>query len=153
MRFQQVRDVLDHVIIYHSELAAEYRKLAPAVQDERVGKLLGYLADHEDQQRVGLERYDESDEHRSVLDTWLQNAPDLRHIKKLEELKGCACCTSMDDVMSLAGKIHETLGDMYRTLAVSAAIGDEYDLFNSLAEFQLVENRRLSRDAGTLEMY
>lgn len=153
MRFQQVKDVLDHVIVYHRELAAEYRTLVPTVRDERVGMLLGYLADHEDQQRIGLERYDESDEHRSVLDTWLQNAPDLGHIKKLEELKGCASCTSMDDVMEQARKIHETLGDMYRTLAVSDAIGDEYDLFNSLAEFELVENRRLSRQAGRMDIY
>jgi hypothetical protein len=152
MRFQQVKNVLDHVTIYHREMAAKYRTLELAVHDERVGMLLGYLANHEDQQRVGLERYEESGEHRSVLGIWLQNAPDLVHIKTLEALKDSASNASTNDVMEQAGKINETLGDMYRTLAVSADFGDEHDLFDSLANLQLAESRRLTRDVARLEM-
>lgn len=75
MRFEQVRDALDHVIEYHDELADEYRKLAKQAHDERVRMLLVYLAGHEDKLRQGLERY-ESGDHRSVLNPWMRNAPD-----------------------------------------------------------------------------
>ncbi|CAN0196155.1 unnamed protein product [Chrysoparadoxa australica] len=102
--------------------------------------------------RTGLERY-QSGAHRSVLNTWMQNAPDLGHPKILEELKGCLCCTSVEEVLELAEKIHDTLTDMYRTLASHAAIADERLLFESLADRQLAENRRLSRDAARLDMY
>ena len=63
------------------------------------------------------------------------------------------CCTSVEEVLELAEKIHDTLTDMYRTLASHAAIADERLLFESLADRQLAENRRLSRDAARLDMY
>lgn len=152
MQFEQVKDVLNHVIAYHNELSSEYAKLAEQAHDTRVQMLLNYLAEHEEKLRAGLEGY-QSGDHRSVLDTWMQNAPNIGHPKVLEELKGCLCCATFDEVRDLARRIHDTLADMYRSLASQAAIADERQLFESLADRQNAENRRLSRDAARLESY
>ncbi|WP_043768277.1 ferritin family protein [Algiphilus aromaticivorans] len=152
MQFEQVKDVLNHVIDYHQQLSTEYGKLADEAHDPRVRMLLTYLADHEDKLRSGLEGYKTGD-HSSVLNTWMQNAPDLKHPHTLDDLKGCICCATFDEVLDLAGRIHATLTDMYRSLASQAAIADEGRLFESLADRQSAENKRLSRDAARLESY
>lgn len=152
MRFEQVKDVLEHVIDYHSELADEYHKLLEQAPDERTRMLLGYLADHEQQMRKGLEGY-RSGDHRSVLNTWMQNTPDLGHPEALQEFRGRLCCTSVDEVLDLAERIHDTLGEMYRALATGAVIADERELFESLAERQVTEKKRLSRDVARLDSY
>lgn len=152
MQFEQVKEVLNHVIGYHNELSAEYQKLAEETHDARVRMLLAYLAEHEEKLRIGLEGY-ESGDHRSVLNTWMQNAPNIGHPRILEELKGCLCCETFDEVLDLAGRIHSTLTDMYQSLASQAATADERRLFESLADRQRAENKRLSRDAARLESY
>lgn len=152
MRFEQVKNVLDHVVAYHRELALEYRKLAKQTRDPRVSMLLLYLADHEIQVRKGIEGYAAGDD-RTVLDTWLQNAPDLKHPHLLEELKDCLCCTSVDEILEIAEKIHQTLGHMYRSLARETAISEEQELFESLAQYQEAEMRRMVRDTARLDIY
>lgn len=145
MRFEQVKDVLHHVIDFHAVLAADYRTLAKQAHDERVRLLLQYLADHESRMSRGLVRYTEGNAY-NVLDTWLQNAPDLREPHVLEDLRGRLCCTTVEEVSAAAVKIHETLGQMYRQLA------DERELFDALAKFQNAETRRLVRNTSRMDM-
>lgn len=152
MRFEQVREVLEHVTGFHRELAGEYRRLLGEAHDQRVHMLLAYLADHEDKMAAGLQRY-EAEPHGAVLDTWMENAPDLSHPEDLEALKRSVDCVSTEQALIVAERIHQTLIEMYRALARQAAMAEERELFESLASGQEAEARRLSRDAARLESY
>lgn len=151
MRFEQVKDVLHHVIDFHAALAADYRMLAKQVGDERARLLLLYLAEHESRMSRGLVRYTEGNAH-NVLDTWLQNAPDLKEPHLLKDLRSGLCCTTIEEVSAAAEKIHETLGQMYRQLADASTIADERELFEALAKFQNAETRRLVRNTSRMDM-
>jgi len=150
MRFEQVKDVLHHVIDFHKALASDYRKLAGEAEDERVRLLLRYLADHENKMRQGLTRYTEGDD-RNVLDTWMQNTPDLEQPHVLADLRGCLAGTTVEDIADTAERIHATLEKLYRELVEASEIDEERELFQSLADFQNAETRRLVRNTARMD--
>lgn len=150
MRFEQVKDVLHHVIDFHKALASDYRKLANEAEDERVRLLLRYLADHENGMRQGLTRYIEGDD-RNVLDTWIQNTPDLEQPHVLEELRGRLSVTTVEEIAAAAERIHATLEKLYRELVEASEIDEERELFQSLADFQNAETRRLVRNTARMD--
>lgn len=150
MRFEQVKDVLHHVIDFHGALASDYRRLANEAEDERVRLLLRYLAEHENKMRQGLTRYTEGEVH-NVLDTWMQNTPNLEQPHVMEELRQCLACTTVEDIAATAERIHETLERLYRELVEASAIDEERELFQSLADFQNAETRRLARNTARMD--
>lgn len=150
MRFEQVRDVLDHVIAFHQSVAEDYAAMASQTDNPRLKMLLGYLEDHVRRSIKGLDAYLHGDAHK-VLNTWLQNVPDVEHPQVLETLRDRLNTASVEDVAETAEKIQETLGDMFSLLSEQAAIEGERELFASLAHYQNAEVRRLARDTARFE--
>ncbi|MBY8966649.1 hypothetical protein [Algiphilus sp.] len=147
MRFEQVKDVLNHVIAFHCDVACDYADMAAQTEDVRLKMLLAYLQEHVRSARKGLEGYIHGDA-QPVLNTWLQNAPALEHPQLLDALRKDLDVASVDTVASVAEKIQETLGDMFRTLAAQADTDGVRELFSALAAFQAAEVRRLARDTA-----
>lgn len=150
MRFEQVKDVLQHVIGFHQSIANDYAAMAEQTDNPRVKMLLGYLEDHLRGSIKGLDAYLHGDA-QNVLNTWLQHVPEMEYPQLLETLRDQLSVASVEDVASTAEKIQETLADMFWLLSEQAAIDSERELFASLAYFQNAEVRRLARDTARFE--
>lgn len=150
MRFEQVKDVLQHVIDFHKNTANDYATMAEQADKPRVKMLLGYLEDHVGDSIKGLDGYLHGDAQK-VLNTWLQNVPEMEYPQVLENLRDRLSVASVEEVASTAEKIQETLADMFWLLSEQAAIDSERELFASLAYFQNAELRRLARDTARFE--
>lgn len=150
MRFEQVKDVLTHVIAFHDDVASDYADMAQQTENPRLKMLLAYLESHIRDSMKGLDGYLQGDS-KQVLNTWLQNVPELEHPQLLEHLRDRLNVASIDEVADTAEKIQETLGEMFWLLSEQAVIPSERELFASLAYFQNAEVRRLARDTARFD--
>ncbi|SDJ39306.1 hypothetical protein [Billgrantia gudaonensis] len=154
MRFHQVKELVAWAARYHAQLADRYAGLAKGEVAERVSMALDYLAEHERKLQADLEGYlAEGGDHRGVLDTWFDDPHDFSHAPVLERLPSSIDCDSVQSVLATALTAHRTLQDLYAQRSELATGQDERQFFESLAQGQEAEVRRLARDMQRLEAY
>jgi rubrerythrin len=150
MRFRQISEVLDWTRAFHDTLANDYDGLAKGHEKERVGMLLQYLAEHERALSAAIEHYQE-DAVSAVLDTWYDQAPEVKLPPDLNSLCNTLEKVDTETVLSLALMFHDVLIDMYSVLASKAPSQGAKALFDSLISQETREKMRTVRDAMRLE--
>ncbi|QJD58244.1 hypothetical protein HG264_04620 [Pseudomonas sp. gcc21] len=70
MAFRQVQDLLEWVVEFHNQLAAQYRRLAGEQQYERMRMTLDFLTDREQRMHQSMANYLEN-ANPNLLKTWL----------------------------------------------------------------------------------
>jgi len=103
---------------FHEDLRAFYERKRTEADHPEVETLLYFLARHEDALARLLTIY-EHDAPRDILDAWFTVAPDLRAVRRPEELEFGPDAT-VDEVIDKALAMNENLLTVYRMLVRQA---------------------------------
>lgn len=151
MRFKRVQDILDWVVIFHDRLATLYHGMAKGREQERIGLLLEYLADHQEGLRDTLLDY-AADVNR-LLPTWYEQAPETPLPGDPQALADFLEVKQTSEVVNLAIGFHDQLIDLYKWMQDKAPTDSIRELFASLVAMETHEKMRMVRDALRLEDY
>lgn len=152
MRFKTVHEILDWTAAFHEQVADLYKAKARGHEQERVGLLLNYLADHEAALRDAIRNY-EVDAADRLLETWFDKAPDITLPATPDKLGHLITSSETADIVKLAVVYHDQLIELYTTLREQAEVESIRELFDSLASMEKNEKMRMIRDAQHLEDY
>ena len=145
MRFEQVRDILDHVREFHKRLDEFYQNIADHETSVRTKMLLEYLGRHEKSLAQGLADFEETASEK-VLDTWFQNAQDKETLK-LPEATEIKSHMSVEEVIHLGLELDGRLISLYKDAAESSAVPEVKEVFNNLLEMEQQEEHQIARAA------
>jgi rubrerythrin len=148
MRFEQTRDVLEHVRKFHLEISDLYHRLSEQSEKQRLRMLLEYMSEREKQLARALSQFEE-ESSRNVLDTWFQYTHDEERLQ-CPDFK-LTPETSVDDVMRLGMKLAECFIELYREIAGTADSNEVRDVFRNLLERENREKLKLARNAQLLD--
>lgn len=145
MRYQTVRDIIDHSKRLHHDLGEFYRSLEDKVQSDRVKMLLNYLARHEEHIEESLKKYT-LDANQNLWDEWFQFGPDEKLTDLVSELK-FAATHNLDEVVKMALAVDDYFIDLYKKLSINASSEKVRELFVNLVEMEELEKTRTVRSA------
>lgn len=151
MRFEQTRDVLNHVGAFHREAGLLFRQLMEHSSSARVRMLLDYMSRHEFNQEKNIAAFS-NDSPERVLSGWFKYTHDedifapLRVVNPESDLP-------FDDVLDLAVDLDAKLLELYQEMVERSSSNEVRDLFGSLLQRELKEKQVLIRSAmGLLDI-
>ena len=145
MSFKTVRDVLELSQDIHSSASSLYEQLREQTQRERVDMLLKFLSQHEDEMAEVLAKVT-ADVNERVLDEWHQT--ELTSVAQI--LDGCKEChpdISVDELVSMALRVDDSLISLYKHMASESSTDDARQLFNNLVLLEENEKMKTARAA------
>lgn len=145
MRFQQVRDLLDHARLFHRDLSKFYKSLASNEESERVKLLLDYLGRHEKHLEESLSAY-EDDAPTQVLNSWFQFTLDESTLKTPESIQIKPHMT-IADVIRMSLSLDDRLIKVYKNIAKTAEVPEVREVFENLLQMEEKEKHTLARAA------
>jgi hypothetical protein len=142
MAYKQVRELLDRVKRYHRQLEDLYEWLEDESADPRARLLLNYLREHEQNFKNVLAQYGR-EEHRGVLDTWIQYDPeeDLRRALEEAELR---TGMPLEELLAQAHRFSQAVVSFYREARDQTNAPRVQELFDSLLA---MEEGKAAREA------
>lgn len=149
MRFEQVRDILDHAREFHKKLHEFYQQLASQEKAARIKLLLEYLDGHEKLLEQGIANFEQSASEQ-ILDTWFQFTQD-DEILKLPETLQLKSYMSVEEVIRMGLELDDRLIKLYKDAVENSEVPEVQDVFNNLLAMEQQEERHLVRaalDAG-----
>lgn len=151
MRFEQTRDVLNHVGAFHREAGLLFRQLMEHSSNARVRMLLDYMARHEFNQEKNIAAFS-NDSPERVLSCWFKYTHDEDIFAPLREVNPESDLL-FDDVLDLAVDLDAKLQELYQEMVERSSSNDVRDLFRSLLQRELKEKQVLIRSAmGLLDI-
>lgn len=145
MRYQTVRDIIQHSKQLHHDLGDFYRSLEDKVELERVKMLLNYLARHEEHIEGLLNQYS-LDVNQDLWGEWFQFGPD-EHLEDLVKDLKFAANNNVDDVVRMALAIDDYFIELYGKLSINASSEKVKQLFDNLVQMEALEKTRTVRSA------
>ena len=145
MRYQTVKDVVEHSRHLHHQISDFYHDLGERNSQVRVKMLLEYLERHELQFEDMLKRF-EGDKSQKIWDEWFQYAPEHNLDEILSEIKVSGSMTA-DDVVGVALKLDDYFIDLYKDMVQNSASSDVKAVFQNLVELEEKEKIRTARTA------
>ena len=145
MSFKTVRDVLQLSQDVHENAAILYEQLRDQTQRERIDMLLKFLSKHEEELAQTLAKV-QQDVSERILDEWHQT--ELTSIANV--LDGCKQChpdISVQELVSLALKVDDSLISLYRHMSSEASTDEARQLFNNLVVLEENEKMKTARAA------
>ncbi len=145
MSFKTVRDVLELSQDIHSSASNLYEQLREQTQRERVDMLLKFLSHHENEMSQVLARVT-ADVNERILDEWHQT--ELTSVSQI--LDGCKEChpdISVDELVSMALRVDDSLISLYKHMASESSTDDARQLFNNLVLLEENEKMKTARAA------
>lgn len=149
MRFEQVRDILDHAREFHKKLHELYQQLADQEEAARIKLLLEYLGGHEKLLEQGIANFEQS-ASEEILDTWFQFTQDDA-ILKLPETLQLKPHMAVDEVIRMGLELDDRLIKLYRDAVENSEVPEVQEVFDNLLAMEQQEERHLVRaalDAG-----
>ena len=143
MRFEQVRDILDHAREFHKRLGEFYQNLADHEEAARIKMLIEYLGKHEKLLEQGMVNFEES-VSKQILDTWFQFTQD-KTILKLPKAMDIKSHMSVEDVIRIGLELDNRLIEFYKDAAENSEVPELKEVFNNLLEMEQEEERHLVR--------
>ncbi len=151
MRFEQTRDVLDHVGSFHRQAGLLFRQLMEHSSSARVRMLLDYMARHELNLEKSIAAF-RADSPERVLSSWFKYTHDEDIFAPLRAVDPEADLP-FDDVLDLAVELDAKLVELYEEMAERSASAEIKDIFNSLLLQEMKEKQKLIRSAlGLLDI-
>lgn len=149
MRYETVKDLLDHATGLHRGLADYYHRLADENRREKARMLLEYLSRHEAGLATALERF--SDEvAASVRDAWFRYPLEEEFVKCIPPARPVAEMGT-DEIVNLAIQLDDCIADLYQVVALRSELPAVREVFNSLVAQERQEKMRMVRQAMRLD--
>ncbi len=145
MRYEQTRDVLDHVVEFHRQAGALFRQLMAHASSERVRMLLDYMVRHEDALVRRITEFREDTSER-VLSGWFKYTHDEDIFKALRQIDPTADL-EFDDVLDLAVELDAKLIELYEEMSERSPSDEVKEIFNCLLSQETREKNVLVRSA------
>ncbi|MDW7645944.1 MAG: hypothetical protein SCI25_12995 [Desulfuromonadales bacterium] len=145
MRFEQTRDVLNHIGAFHKQAGALYAELKAHCSSSRVRLLLDYIARHELNLEKNIASYRDN-LSESLLSSWFKYTHDqdiFAALKEVDREKDM----SFDDVLDLALELDGQLVELYQEMMERSTSAEVKDIFNSLLLQEMKEKQTLVRNA------
>lgn len=146
MRYNQIKDLVEWAVSFHSRMARQYSDAADVADNERLQMALSYLASRELKMKTGLEDlFHDNSGHRDVMETWFDDSSDFTHPLELEldRLAELTVTGSIEDAMNVATEAHKRLQELYEHRASHSRVESEEEFFNALAEGHNAEIRHI----------
>lgn len=151
MRFEQTRDVLNHVGAFHREAGLLFRQLMEHNSNARVRMLLDYMARHEFNLQKNIAAFS-NESPESILSGWFKYTHDKDIFAPLREVNP-ESDLPFDDVLDLAVDLDVKLLELYEEMVERSPSNAVRDMFNSLLQRELKEKQVLIRSAmGLLDI-
>ena len=149
MKFEQTRDLIDHVVSFHSMLSAHFLELSEKTDNQRLKLLLDYLVEHERAQACRLAEYAE-DAPDHVLGRWFQFSDCEEKFKELKDSLGGEESTVMD-VVDLTVRLYDCLIGQFNAFAEGAEVDEIRDVCRSIAALEKKDKLKIVRNSRMLE--
>lgn len=145
MRYEQTKDVLDHVVKFHRQAGELFRQLMEHAGDQRVRMLLDYMVRHEKalERRIAEFRDDSSER---ILSNWFKYTHDEDIFKALRQVDATADL-EFDDVLDLAVELDAKLIELYEEMAERSPSEEVKEIFHCLLSQERREKNVLMRSA------
>lgn len=147
MRFEQTRDVLEHVRQFHLEISALYHRLSTQSDKERLKLLLDYMSQRENKLAQALSEFTDETSH-NILDTWFQYTHDKDRLRCPDF--HLSADTTVDDIMRFGLALADCFIDLYREIAATADSEEIAAVFRNLLASEEREKLKLARNAQLL---
>ena len=145
MRFEQTRDVLNHIGAFHKQAGELYAELKEHCSNARVRLLLDYIARHEKNLEKNIASYRDN-LSESVLSSWFKYTHDQDIFAALNEVDR-EKDMPFDDVLDLALELDGQLVELYQEMMERSTSAEVKDIFNSLLLQEMKEKQTLVRNA------
>lgn len=145
MHFKTVKDVVDFSRRLHVQISELYERLSQDTAQARVSMLLDYLKRHEKHLEETLCKF-EKDKSQSVLNSWLQYAPD----QNLDDVLASININNemdVDDVVLMALKLDDYFIDLYQGMVDSSGSSAVKAVFQNLLDMEQQEKIQLAKTA------
>lgn len=148
MKFEQTRDLIEHVISFHSMLSAHFLELGEKTENQRLKLLLDYLVEHERAQACRLSEYAE-DAPDHVLGRWFQFS---NCEERFKELKGSlkADQSTVSEVVDMTVKLYDCLIGQFTAFAEGAEVDEIRDVCLNIAALEKKDKLKIVRNAHML---
>lgn len=144
MRYNQIKDLVEWVVGFHSRMARQYSDAADATDNERLQMALSYLVSRELKMKTGLEELFHDDSgNRDVMETWFDESSDFPQPPELDRLAELAVTSSIEETIKVATEAHKRLQALYEHRASHSRVESEEEFFNALAEGHNAEIRHI----------
>ncbi len=140
MRFQQLKEILAHLIESRSALSQLYRRMVSQADSPRAKMLLEYMVIHEKEVVEKLTNYLEDAPSR-VLDTWFENVQGEDFVARCQKVELPATMTEQD-VLGLALELENSLLDLLHDALEVAPTPDVKSAIESLLQAERVRQQR-----------
>lgn len=150
MKIETLKEVLHWARKYHVQLKDCLQDCGDKAENERVGLLLHYLADHEEKLAKALAAFEEQ-ANLGALNTWC-----IEYIEKQPALLHEVCAVPMEgmstaEIMQNIVQQHEQILALYRHLELRLPRGHAQQLMSDLAEMEHHESMQMVKNQQLLE--
>jgi 4-hydroxy-3-methylbut-2-en-1-yl diphosphate synthase IspG/GcpE len=145
MRYEQTKDVLDHVVKFHRQAGEVFQTLMEHTSNQRVRMLLDYMVRHEKnlERRIAEFRGNASER---VLFGWFKYTHDEDIFSALRQVDTDSDM-EFDDVLDLAVELDAKLIELYEEMADRSPSEEVKEIFNCLLSQERREKNVLVRSA------
>ncbi|MBY5981294.1 hypothetical protein [Ferrimonas balearica] len=140
MRFQQLKEILDHMIDSRSAMSQLYRRMTGQADSPRAKMLLEYMVIHEKEVIEKLSNYQDEASPR-VLDTWFENVQGEDFTALCQKIELPATMTEQD-VLGMALDLENRLLDVLHAALEVAPTQDVKSAIESLLQAERVRQQR-----------
>lgn len=146
MSFDQTRDILRQLRVFHQRAGSLYEALRPYAETEMGNMLLDRLIKQERQMSEGLAKYEKT-APASVLNMFFQQSS-LRRLSGLLDEIDIENIDTANDLLDIALDINTNLISVYHDLAESTMSDKVAQMFKGLLEMARTREKELSWFAG-----
>jgi rubrerythrin len=145
VRFEQTKDVIDHVEDFHHQAGRLYAELRQRASNQRVRMLLDYLARHQESLARKICEF-KQDSSKVVLNSWFKYTHDEDILKPLQAVDRQSDL-DFEAALDLAVRLDEQLLELYQEMAERARSSEVKDIFNNLLLREMEEKQKLMHAA------
>ena len=149
MAFHQTIEIIRYISKLHHQTSDLFTDLEDRASLSKPKMLLNYMADHELQLEQYLKTYTKN-APEGVLNSWFQNAPDLKTLrcKSAKELDNEM---TVPEIVSLGVQLDDSYIKVYKHCVDKAESMHQKDLFHNLLSFEENEKNGFVRFAANFE--
>jgi hypothetical protein len=149
MRFEQTREILNHIRDFHSSLSHCYQQLEDDKVRERTELLLDYLVTREKDLASAIEDFT-SDADKELLDTWFQFADETKLLTFACPVIENPAEMSTDEVIQLAEQAHNCMISAFDEILENCETARVRDVFQQLHDQASRQWRHLVHETNLL---
>ena len=149
MKFEQIKDIIDHAKSFHQLIGEYYQSLKEKSENPRLEILLDYLIEHERNLQDRLTEYG-MNAPKKVMKTWFQFATCDERFHQLKSSLG-ADEVSAEDVVVKTICLYDCIIQDFENLAKNAEIDEIRDVILSIAAMERKEQRKIVRNSRMLD--